>query len=182
MYWAVMKVYYAVCSKHESSETIRSMYGWTDNEYMIQTYMEQVKDSEWGDNLEVYMYECSYNDFLGILYDEYDVDITMIKRFKLRITTTASGRQVISTQEEFDEIMSDTTVVHDMICAMLEAFIKLGILRQYIREDKVGIFLEFMKRKYFYDMVKILYNEGDCYNCKFDIVYLLLTEGWVSEA
>lgn len=156
------------------------MVGWTDNEYIASSFLQAEYGADLVDDWStVQSYDCDYKQFLEILEEDYDVDITEINRYKLRIMETKSGHSVITTKDEFDSIMTDSTVIFDAISDVLKSIMILSILKKYIKEEQILIFLDFYEKKYLYEMIYLLYREGDAYNSKFDVLYLLLTEGFI---
>lgn len=169
-----MNMYYIIIT---FAGPMRELYGWTDSEYIIKEFMRNTNDHH-GEFIMV-EFEGTMIDFIEYMNKEFSVG-EMFSHFKLRLLTTRTGRTLIMTDDLFETIMGDTSIMYHMMTDILTSLKNLSLISKYVLDDSVKAILQYMMIKLMPKIVQA-YDTGDIHNGEVDWIYLLLLEGYAVE-
>ncbi len=186
MYYFIYRMYSTFYDEMDHKELV----GWTDNEYIVKTFIQYADDAEYivtttDDIIDEYKEytKCSTS---GILNEEICRETIIDKLYselhdsQLKIITSKTGVYGLTTDKYFKEIIEYSDIIYDLITELVTSIRKLLIISKYYYSSEMKSFLNYILIKYVSYLIDS-YKNGDIMNSCIDVIYLLIQDGYIYE-
>lgn len=165
-------IYYVICRLFG---THREIYGWTRNEHIVKSVHYINSDAM---EVETIQYDCSFEEFLYIMENDWGIYPNEIHKRELKIAHTKSGKTALLSEYWFEVIFSDTEAVYSELEDACYAYHVIKSLKPYLKNKDVAIFMDFLAINYLREFARN-YKDSYFHGSSTDILGLLLEGGYM---
>ena len=174
-------MYYVVCNAYKSNTDdiyAKELVCWTDDEDKLQKYL-QTESVKIACDIEIYMYECDWYEFLYILGSEYNVTCVDETYYELQLLHTKGGRSCYSTKYWYNLLIEEGDVVFDLLSELVETIVRLQAYAPYIDNKEFRNLLNYLLLNHISPMIKLYRESGDIHNSTLDLLGMLIQKGYM---
>lgn len=187
------KVYYFIYrlySTFTDEKEHRELVGWTDNEYIVKSFIQCADDAEYivitTDNL-IEEYREQFISSTGMLDDELCRETIIDKLYgelldcQLKIITSKTGMYYgITTDRYFQDVIEYSEILYDLMSDLINSIRALLVISKYAHTSEMKSFLNYILIKYVSHLIES-YRNGEIMNSCIDVIHLLMQDGYIYE-
>lgn len=189
VYYLVYRLYSTFTDEKEHRELV----GWTDNEYIIKSFIQCANDADdeeyivvTTDNL-IEEYREQFISNTGMLDDELCRETIIDKLYgelldcQLKIITSKTGMYYgITTDKCFQELVEYSDTLYDLMSDLINSIRALLVISKYAHTSEMKSFLNYILIKYVSHLIES-YRNGEIMNSCIDVIHLLMQDGYIYE-